>query len=130
MTAGSYKNIWAAVPWTPHHWRRCPHRRYRKNPAVTKFLLCRGCPALRTRGQLEKVWGLPPSCTPRSVPLSSHYHRWKWAENSSPIHLPGVYHYIRCQDRQGSRQQTSQVKHRFSQTLQKSMEQQASEEEF
>ena len=40
------------------------------------------------------------------------------------VHLSGVYHHIRRQDQQGSRKQTGQSK----QTLQKCMEQQASEE--
>ena len=49
-------------------------------------------------------------------------------EDRSPAHLPGVYNHIRRQDRQGSGQQTGQVERRFRQTVQQSMEKQASEE--
>ena len=96
---------------------------------MPNFLLCRGCQALQTRDQLEEDWGLPPSWTPRRVLSSLHQHWWNWTESSSPVYLPGVYHHIRCQDQQRSRQQTGQGKQHFWQTLQKNMELQASEEE-
>ena len=63
-----YKNIWAAVLWPPLCLWCCPHRPHWKSPAVPNFLLCRGCLALWTRGQLEEDWGLPPACTPRRIP--------------------------------------------------------------
>ena len=63
----------------------------------------------------------PAPC--RKVPPSSHHHRWNWAESSSSVHLPKGYHHIRCQDQQGSRQQTGKGKQHFWQTLQKSMKQ-------
>ena len=78
--------------------------------------------ALVFRGQLEENCGPSQVRTPRRVPPSLHHHRWNWAESSSSVHLSGVYHLIRRQDWQGSREQTGQGKQRFQQTLQKSME--------
>ena len=121
------KHLRAAVPWHPLRWRRYPRCPPWKSPTAPNFLLCRGCPALRTRGQLEEDWGLSPACTPRSIPPFPHHHQWNWTESCSSVHLSGVYHHIRRQDRQRSRQQTDLGKLRFRQTLQKGMEQQASE---
>ena len=58
----------------------------------------------RTQGQLEEDWGPPPACNPRRVLPSPHHHWCNWADISSPVHLPWVYHHIRHQDQLGSRQ--------------------------
>ena len=50
---------------------RCPYCPYRKYLAAPDILLCRSCPALRTRGQLEKDGSPLPACTPGRV-LPSH----------------------------------------------------------
>ena len=91
-----------------------------KEPSSTQL------PALQ-RLPNSSYWRSPTSA-PSRVPPSPHHHRLNWAENSSSIYLSGVYHHIRRQDRLGSRQQLGQGKQRFRQTLQKTMEQRASEE--
>ena len=63
--------------------------------------------ALWTRGHLEEAY------TPRRVLPSPNHYRWNWAESSLPVHLPGVYHHIKRQDRQRSWQPTGQGKQRF-----------------
>ena len=92
-TACPHENTWAAVSGPPLHWRRCfCCCLHRKSPVTPNFLLCRGFPALRTRGQLEKYRGPSPAYTPRRVPLSPHHHHRKWAESSSSVILSGVHH--------------------------------------
>ena len=80
--------------------QRCPRCPHRKSLAVPNILLCRGCPALRTRDHLEEDWGHSPACIPGRVPPSPHHHQWNWAESSSSVHLSGVYNRIRRQDRE------------------------------
>ena len=63
-------------------WRRCPRCLCQKSPVVSNFLLCRGCPSLRTRGQLEKDWGPSRAWFLRRGPPSAHQHQWKWPESS------------------------------------------------
>ena len=100
----------------------------RKVPAAPDILLRRSCPTLRTRGQLEKDGSPLPACTPGRVLPSSHDHWRDRVEDRSLVHLPEVYDHIKRQDQQGNGQQTRQVKQRFRQTVQQSMEKQASEE--
>ena len=83
---------------------------------------------LRNRCHLEEDRGPSLAGTPRRAPPSPHHHWWNWAESSSPISLSGVYHHIRRQDRQGSKEQNGQSKQHFLQTLQKCIEQQTSED--
>ena len=103
----AYTNTWAAVLWPPLHWQHSTHCPHQKSSAAPNFLPCRGYPALHTQSQLEE------NCTPGRILPSPRYHQWIWAESSSTIHLSGVYHHIRRQDRQRNRQQTSQGKQCF-----------------
>ena len=75
----------AAVPWPLLCWQCCPPRPHRKSPAAPNFLLCRGCPALRTRGQLKEDWDPPPVCTPRRVPPSLHSVELSWKQLISSL---------------------------------------------
>ena len=105
-----HAHTWAAVLWPPVRWRCWPCCPCQKSPAAPNFELCRGCPPIQNRGQLEEELGPSSACIPRRVPCSPHHHQWNWAEIISSVHLSGVYHHIRCQDQPGSRQQTGQGK--------------------
>ena len=68
-----------------------------------------------------------PACTPERVLPSPHHHWRDCVEDRLSVHLPGVHNHIRRQDQQRNGEQIGQVKQRFRQIVQQSMEKQASE---
>lgn len=94
-----FSSVSAIVMWKWWHfsqgtgwWRTSIFfKQYRKSPATPNPLLCRGCPTLRSRGQLEDDGCPLPVCTVRRGRPFTH-HRREWAESGSPVHLPVASH--------------------------------------
>ena len=81
-------------------WRRpcCP---FGISPTAHNILLCRGCWAFQTGGELEEDWSSPPASSSGRVPSSLHLHPRDRVEDSPAFYMLGLQHLFGCKTRQG-----------------------------